>query len=308
MKLDEDIYRSLKYRYVVFRNRLTFKARRYGSFFRLQREGKIPNVVVHEKYGDIVKWAARLLTIVGIILSAISLPVQLSVATTVVLTIFEQILERIVLSVTFLFVHPFPEEWDNSSWEGNLYVGTQYGWSVGLIFNDEQMAYEFFETLSAWTGGETLDMGDNIICSFVDRGDSYVAIIAPSPERDPFWDASEEYDQELIEERKLREQLKLSIQIVFYKSFPNPPNANFRMFKNYYQGDGINLFAAYTEDAPDRVGPADGLPDGIHYIDDIPEFRLADVSIYNEEELESGSMEAQFIRYALQEIELDRDE
>ncbi|MFA1610030.1 hypothetical protein [Halobellus rubicundus] len=298
--------RDLFRRYWIrVRNKLILANNRRRNWIRIEKEGHLPKIVVHETHETKVKWTGRVLTLIGVITSIISIRSPFGIGLSIGLIIIEQILERIVLSITSAFVHPLPEKWDNSTWEGNLYVGTPSGWSIGVIFSEKEMAEAFFETLYKWNNGESTDREENIICSFVDRGDTYTTIILPSPQREPAKAAAKEIEQEQIEQGKIRDHHQLLFQIVFYKNFPNPPDAHFREFKNRYSGDGLTLFPVLMTESVRRAGPANGLPPGLQLIDDIPEIELENITISELSDLDENDVEYQFIRLALEEIELE---
>ena len=97
---------ELKNIYKVVRNKSILLFRRFSGKIRIDRKKK--RLILHERYGKAVKYILRVLTIIGIISSILTLPIPLSLILSTLLVLIEQILERAGFMFNTLFIQPIP--------------------------------------------------------------------------------------------------------------------------------------------------------------------------------------------------------
>jgi len=244
---------------------------RRKSFITISCQNKIPNIILHEKYERFIKWLIRILIIIGILLSLLTLPWQLSVLSSIILVIIEIILEKIVFKYTILFIQPIPK-YRLNSWLAMIFLlPIQEGIvvKIGMLFDDEKTAKEIFECLLAWNYFEYSDPENNIQITFViENEEEYSTYIYPSYSRKSIIFAKKQIERKKLEEKEIKEHEMLVMTAIFCRTFGNPPNSSFRQFiSQYHEGETFEFGVfAKSDKFPELV---EGRPIFLRYNSDL---------------------------------------
>ena len=87
-------------------NKLIIWKRRQFYSIRIDRKDK--RLILHEKYEKFIKWALRIVFVIGIISSVLSMTWYFSLILTLLLLGFEYFLEKTGFMFTTLFIQPIP--------------------------------------------------------------------------------------------------------------------------------------------------------------------------------------------------------
>ncbi len=144
------------------------------TLIRLEWNGLLPVLIVHEKFESKIKWTLRIIAVIGIGTSLISIDSKLiSLGVALLIFVIEQFFERTIFEYTTMVVQPFPDfDIDYSQWKTN-------GFMVPMTKNDEDLCYagptyvdkdyaiKFFDYIKSWNAGLLDDEEGNIILSFI---------------------------------------------------------------------------------------------------------------------------------------------
>jgi hypothetical protein len=230
---------------------------------RVRWQKHLPRLVLLEKYEKRVKWALRVLTLVGIGTSLLTLPswyVSLGVA--VLLVLVEQFLEKSVFCYTSLYVQPLPGfAVKPDEWLGMVYMyppntGPEGLNGVGLAFKTTEYAADFFNLLRAWNYGQDEDTNNNICLSFIiENEDAYSVYLYPSVERESIRHFQEECERGGRLNKPGKEHFPLIMQMVFHKMLPYSDACHVNAFVHHQKaGQPFWLVAcALQEDGSAKV-------------------------------------------------------
>ncbi len=145
-----------------------------NTLIRLEWKGYLPVLIVHEKFETKIKWVLRIIAVIGIGTSLISINSKLiSLGVSLLIFIVEQFFERTVFEYTTMVVQPFPDfNIDYSQWKTNGFIvpmqkNNQDLCYAGPSYVDKEYAIKFFNYLKSWSSGQDNDKDGNIILSFV---------------------------------------------------------------------------------------------------------------------------------------------
>ena len=144
------------------------------TLIRLEWNGLLPVLIIHEKFETKIKWILRIIAVLGIGTSLISIDSKLiSLGVTLLIFFTEQFFERTIFEYTTMVVQPFPDfDIDYSSWKTNSFMipltkGDQDLCYAGPTYADRNYAIKFFNYVKSWNLGQADDKDGNIILSFV---------------------------------------------------------------------------------------------------------------------------------------------
>jgi len=227
MKL-EKIYKIIENKSILF-------FRRFSGRIRIDRKKK--RLILHERYEKAVKYLLRVLTIIGIVSSILTLPIYLSLILSVLLVLIEQVLERTGFMFNTLFIQPIPtpEDLRKAEWYANIFGFVQgkvadKKFLIGLVFKDKEAGEKIFKCISAWNNLEKYDMEDNIRLSFIIENEKdYSTYLYPSANRKVI----KKFESKIRKNGK--QHNKLIYMLIMCKVFPYGKDSSFYKFKKEYQ-------------------------------------------------------------------------
>lgn len=209
------------------------------SFISLRFRKGLPRLIVHEKYEKLIKWTLRILVIIGILSSILTLPFWwMSLIFAFILFGLEQFLEKTIFQYTSIFIQPLP----NFTYDPQRWLGMAFAFPVqsekerllnvvGCLFDDEDYAKKFFNLLRAWNYMNKIDYERNICLSFIIENDeNYSVYLYPNLERDIVKQAFKEIEEERKFEKYGKEHQQLVVQIIFCKQFSYGPDSQLKKF------------------------------------------------------------------------------
>ncbi len=223
----------------------------------------IPRLIIHEKYKRLTKWSLRILTVIGIATSIVSIPtLYLSLLLAITFVVIEQFLERAVFLYTIFYLQPLPDfQWDI----GEELIGMGFAFPVpknasdlnvaGPVFKSESYAHEFFGLLRQWNYGHQEDRDNNICVSLVTVDDGYFSFIYPSLMRRTVKDTFSEIEKMNKFKKYGKEPQEFVIQFTFCRYCPYASNTMFNRFSQ-----------EQTEGQPYWLQPFIQNPDGSYKI------------------------------------------
>jgi len=226
---------ELKKVHRIVRNKLIIIFRRFSGKIRIDKKKK--RLILHEKYEKAVKYTLRLLTIIGIISSVLTLPIYLSLILSILLVVVEQILEKTGFMFNTLFIQPIPtpEDLKKAEWYANIFGFVQGNvadkkFLIGLAFKDKEAGEKVFKCISAWNNHEKWDMKDNVKLSFIiENKKDYSTYLYPSANREVI----KKFESKIRKNGK--QHNKLIYMLVMCKVFPYGKESNFYKFKEEYK-------------------------------------------------------------------------
>jgi len=234
-----------------------------SSLIYIQWRFPFPKVYLHEKFNNTAKWITRGLTLVGIMVSIISLPPEISFAVALALAGLDLLIEKLVFTYSVIIVQPPPGfEFDTSQWvtNGYLFPNPEYKEQYGLInhfgptYRDRDYAIQFFEYLMSWNQGSNDDPDNNICVSFVrELDESYSTYIYANPDRKWLDEAFLAEKEKLAYDKKGKIQQSMVMQMIYWK--------NIKIIDGTLWGHFIN---DQPENAPFFLAP-------FYMVDDRPE-------------------------------------
>ncbi|MGP8217485.1 MAG: hypothetical protein ACLQQ4_18095 [Bacteroidia bacterium] len=134
-----------------------------------------PVLVVHERFEKYVKWGARIMALIGIGMSVVTIDKwYYSLGLAILIALVEQFLEKALFEYTSLVFRPLPEFYlDRTQWLTNGFLipmeqrkhpgDLAY---MGPAYKDKDFAIKLFSYLQTWCGGN-VDKDNHVILSFV---------------------------------------------------------------------------------------------------------------------------------------------
>ncbi len=216
-----------------------------------------PRLVLHEKYEPGIKWTLRVLLIIGVLTSVVSLPWYQSLPFALALLFLEQFLERSVLLYTSIYLHTMPDfAIDPAKWVSMAFIvyeaeGLIIPNEVGLVFTDEEYAQKFFELLHAWNQGKNEDKDNNVQLSFIIDEEVYYLYIYPNPTRESVMDFFTEIQKLSKLEKYGKEHLGIVPTLMICRSFSTTRGYSLGVFlEKQQQGEPFLLRAYLQEEGP----------------------------------------------------------
>lgn len=233
------------------RNKFIFWKRKQFSLIKIDRKKK--RLILHEKYERLVKWTLKVIFVIGIIMSIISIAWYFSLILTLFWGVLEYLLKKTGFMFTTLFIQPIPtpEDLKKANWYANLFGFVQGGvadkkFLIGISFKDKEAGEKVFKCISAWNNMEQVDMKNNINLSFIVENDKdYSTYIYPSVNREVI----RKFESKI--KKKGKDHNNLIYTLIMCKVFPYGKNSHFYKFKEEYQN--YSLFTLNGE--PQKYKP-----------------------------------------------------
>lgn len=220
------------------------------TLIRVDWKHGIPKLTIHERFETKVKWILRLLTIIGIITSIISINTwYLSLGLAVLLLVIEQFFERASFEYTTMVLMPLPDfEIDYTQWKTCGFmiphtVGEDNLCYMGPSFLNRDYAIKFFSYLTKWNWDSSIDDENVIIVSIVLEPDSkYTMYMYSNPGRRSL-DLIFKKDAKMNELSKYgKNQQKLFTQMIFWKTLAYNEDYLIHQFLTKQKPDGRFYF------------------------------------------------------------------
>ena len=196
-----------------------------STLIHLEWDKYYPKLIIHERFEKYVKWVLRLFTILGIGASWIALPPIGSAILSIVLLLIEQFFENSVFEYTTIVIHPLPDfKVDLSQWKTNGFAFTKiiderYPPYMGPAYADKEYAHKFFNYIRSWNKGNSEDINNLIIISFVIEGnETYTTYIYPNPNRENLTSQFDEVEDKSKLEKYGKRQQRFVAQTLFYNN------------------------------------------------------------------------------------------
>lgn len=225
------------------------------SLVRLQWKKYYPKLIVHEKFEKPVKWVLRILTVIGIATSFLTLPYWGGIIMTFVLFGIEQFLERTLFEYSVMILQPFPDfeiEYDQWLTNGYLLLNPEienhdgYLNYFGPAYADKDYAIKFFNYIRSWNQDNDKDEENNICISFIIESDvSYSTYLYANPDRkwlDPMFS---EYQKSMQLEKYGKQQQSMVMQMVFWKNLKMKQGMFFHQFREQQKNDEPFYFVPF---------------------------------------------------------------
>lgn len=208
---------------IKIRNRLKVEL---NTLLRIEFRGIVPTLIVHERFEKYIKWIIRIITVIGIATSVITIDkwyLALSLATLIL--IIGQFFERAAFEYTTMVLLPIPDfEIDYSQWKTNGFmlphvVSEENRCYMGPSFKDKDYAIRFFNYLKKWNWDRDIDDENIIVLSIVMEPDSrYTTYIYSNPGRKSLDTIFHEEEQNNKLSKYGKRQQKLFMQMIFCKT------------------------------------------------------------------------------------------
>jgi hypothetical protein len=197
-----------------------------NTLIRLELKGYVPQLIIHERFEKYVKWIIRIITLVGIVTSVVTISKwYFALSLSILIFLIGQFFERTAFEYTTMVVLPFPDfEIDYSQWKTNGFmlphvVSNENRCYMGPSFQDKSYAINFFKYLMQWNWNNNVDDGNRIIVSIVIEPNSkYTTYIYSNSGRKSLDIAFEEAAIENKLSKYGKSQQKLFTQMIFCKT------------------------------------------------------------------------------------------
>lgn len=211
-----------------------------NTLIRVEFNRFVPTLVVHERFEKYIKWTIRVITLIGIITSVITISkwyLALSLATGIFL--IGQFFERTAFEYTTMVVLPLPDfEIDYSQWKTNGFMlphvlTGENRCYMGPSFQSKEYAMNFFRYLMKWNWDSDIDAENRIILSIVIEPDSkYTTYIYSNPARKSLNDSFDEDATRKKLAKYGKRQQKLFTQMIFCRTLEYRENYYIHQFLN----------------------------------------------------------------------------
>ena len=228
------------------------------SLVRLQWKKYYPKLIVHEKFEKLVKWVLRILTVIGITTSFLSLPNWGGIIMALVLLGIEQILERTLFEYSVIIFQSFPDfEIEYDQWLTNGYllqdqeIKNKYGYLnyFGPAYSDKEYAIKFFNYIRSWNQDHNKDEENNICISFIIESDlSYTTFLYANTDRKWLDTMFSEYQKSMQLEKYGKQQQSMVMQMVFWKNLKMKQGMFFHQFRHLQKNDEPFYFIPFYID------------------------------------------------------------
>ena len=224
--------------------------------FEIIIKDKIPRLKVQEKHEKRVRWAIRILIVIGIVVSIITFShwyYALSVA--IGLFLLNQILEKMIFTYTIMIVQPMPKKWNGAAWSMMVVGMFNNSYVLAFGFNEKDVAMDFFETILYWNNNELINDNNINISLVLEDKDNYSIHVYPNVTREFVINAMNQTKEHFKFDKYGKDQTNLVMQIDICKVFPNGPKSAFNILRNVKDGIYISVYDThkFREDNPETL-------------------------------------------------------
>lgn len=224
-----------------------------NSLVRVEWQKYFPKLVVHEKYEKYIKWTLRILTIIGVATSLVSLSPIGGIALSIILLLVEQFFEKTLFEYTVFYIQKFPDfEVDYSQWKTNGFAFPQYNIPgitpiVGPAYSNEEYAIKFFRYIKSWDSLEKEDKNNSLILSFVvEQNGHYTTYIYRNHNVVDSKEDFEKIEEKYKFEKYGKQQQKFVAQMAYLKLLPFKKGSMFDQFLKWQKNGEPFLFAPFV--------------------------------------------------------------
>ncbi len=278
------------------KRRLLLRLNQVRFNFMFRRKRRFFEIVINERYENVVKSVKYVLTIISLISAFLAFKSAFTAfvfGLIIFLVLF--IIEKTIFSYCSMYVHPLPNfEIETQKWTG---CGFGYATSpnmrgqipvVSWIFSDAEYAKKIHSLLLEWSYGELKDDGNNICASIIlDDEDKYIFFCYPSFARETASDFFNQVEREQCESDKTRVHHKMHMVLMLGKEFVITPKSYLPTFCKRYRERTPYIFRLILSDKEGKT----------INIEDLPDFVLFDLKIKKRQELDRKDIEYDFIRF-----------
>ena len=196
-----------------------------NTLIRVEWKGWLPQLIVHERFESQVKWTLRILTLIGIASSLISIDDwYVGLGVSVLLLFIEQFFEKTIFEYTSFVLMPLPDfDIDHTQWLTNGFmipqtIDNDHLCYIGPTFKDKEYAISFFNYLTKWNWDSFIDDENVIVVSIIlEPNSEYTMYIYSNPNKRNL----DKIFKEDAEKKKLskygKKQQQLFTQMIFWK-------------------------------------------------------------------------------------------
>lgn len=228
------------------------------SLVRLQWKKFYPKLIIHEKFEKPVKWVLRILTVIGIAASFLTLPYWSGIIMTFVLFGIQQLLEKTLFEYSVMILQPFPDfeiEYDQWLTNGYLLLNPEiknhdgYLNYFGPAYADKDYAIKFFNYIRSWNQDNDKDEENNICISFIIENDvSYSTYLYANPNRKWLNPMFSNFQKSMRLEKYGKQQQSMVMQMVFWKNLKMKQGMFFHQFRNQQKNNQPFYFVPFYMD------------------------------------------------------------
>lgn len=218
----------------------------------LRIEKYAPRLFLNEKNEKIVKWVIRGITIFGVAASVISLPWYYALLLAITLVLIDAFLEKTIFYYTSMYLTAMPDfEYDPDKWIANCFLSLgppddpESEKVVGLVFDDDEYASNFFGLLRAWNHDSSDNEGHNFNLSFIIDEDSYYVYLYPSFEKESIKNMHREVEEEFKLTKYGKEHFGLIMALVICKQFSATHGFGLGMLIDHHPEDKPFMLGAF---------------------------------------------------------------
>lgn len=235
-----------------------------STFIRMEWKKPFPKLVLHEKYEKGVKWILRILTLIGIATSILTLSPIYSLLLSIVLVLIEQFLERTIFEYSVFYISPLPDfDIDYSQWvtsgylllngENRKLLTKGYHNYFGPAYKDKNYAIKFFNYLRSWNDNQPIDSGNNICVSIIIENDEkYSVYLYPNTREEELDKYFSKYKEDMALKKYGKKQQELVMQTLFWKRNINQGNF-FKQFIDDLKTSNEYYFAPFYVDKDNSI-------------------------------------------------------
>lgn len=245
---------QLNYMKIRVNSNLTIDSR---TLMRIEWKGIIPRLVVHEKFEKHLKWALRILTLLGILSGLLAFDKwYFGLIPGSVLVLIEQFIEKSIIEFTSIIIQPPPNfRIEYNQWKTNGFMipkirDEEILPHFGPTYKDEVYATNFFNYVRSWVNNDAFDdLENNIVVSIVIEPDHrYTTYLYANPERSRLNDQFEILGEDQRIEKYGKNQQRLVAQMYYWKTLDFKKGYHIEKFLEFYKnGDPYYLTPSLVE-------------------------------------------------------------
>lgn len=224
------------------------------SLIRLEWNNKIPKLVIHEKYENIVKWILRTLSFIGIITAFLTFSYITGIIITLLIFVIEQFFEKTIFEYSIFYLFPIPDfdiEYEKWLTSGYFIIGDKkllkqgYQNHFGPAYEDKNYAIKFFSYLREWNYNLDTDFENNICISLIIENETkYSTYFYPNSNRKQLEDYFMNYKEKMALKKYGKRQQEMIMQMIFWKRNQNQ-GTFFKEFINDLKDSSEYFFAPF---------------------------------------------------------------